>query len=152
MFLQESDIGTTIYNYQFEQISDGDENIIIQAMASAEEEMRSYLSGNSKKEWSDGRPKYDVEAIFTATGNARNALLVRHGCTIAKWYIVELCNADILYETAKDRYDRAVSWLKDLSKGEINLSTLPVIDDSTEETSDSTSPFIYGSREKFTHE
>ncbi|WP_312078375.1 phage protein Gp36 family protein [Chryseobacterium sp.] len=151
MFLEVTDIGTTIYNYQFEQISDGDENIIIQAMASAEEEMRSYLSGNSKKEWSDGRPKYDVEAIFTATGNERNALLVRHGCTLTKWYIVELCNADILYETAKERYDRAITWLKALSKGEINLSTLPTIADPEAEENE-TSPFVYGSREKFTHE
>lgn len=153
MFLQDSDLGATIYNYQIEQITDGDEGIVLQAMQAAEEEIRSYLSGNNKKEWSDGRPKYDVDAILSASGAARNSLLVRQASTIAKWYIVELCNADIIYETAKDRYDRTVAWLKLLAKGEINLTSLPVITENPDDESGyDTAPFIYGSREKFNHE
>ena len=147
MFLEITDLGTTIYSYQIEQITDGDENIPLQAMASAEEEVRSYLAAI---EWSDGRPRLDIPAILGATGTARNALLVRMTATIAKFYISELCNADIIYETAKERYDRAITWLRQLARGEIKLSTLP----ETPETDDSTGtePFIYGSREKFNHE
>ena len=152
MFLEETDLGTTLYDYQIDEITEGDGNIVLQAMQAAEEEIRSYLSGNGKKEWSDGRPKYDVNAILTAVGEQRNMLLVRHGSTIAKWYIVELCNADVIYDKAKDRYDRAISWLLKLAKGEINLSTLPIITEVPEESSGDTSPFIYGSRAKFTHE
>ena len=147
MFLEITDLGTTIYSYQIEQITDGDENIPLQAMASAEEEVRSYLAAI---EWSDGRPRLDIPAILGATGTDRNALLVRMTATIAKFYIIELCNADIIYETAKERYDRAITWLRQLARGEIKLSTLP----ETPETDDSTGtePFIYGSREKFNHE
>lgn len=151
MFLQESDLGATIYNYQIEQITDGDEGITAQAMQAAEEEIRSYLSGNNKKEWADGRPRYDVNAILSATGEDRNALIVRQAVTLAKWYIVELCNADIIYEHAKERYDRVIAWLNKLAKGEINLSTLPTIPVDEDDT-ESTYPFVYGSREKFTHE
>ncbi|WP_447951316.1 phage protein Gp36 family protein [Chryseobacterium koreense] len=148
MFLEIADLGTTIYNYQIEQITEGDENILLQAMASAEEELRSYLSAI---EWSDGRPKLDVDAILGAEGNARNALLVRMTATIAKFYVIELCNANIIYETAKERYDRAVTWLRQLARGEIKLSTLPETPD-IDPDSIGTEPFIYGSREKFNHE
>lgn len=154
MFIEIEDLGSSIYNYQVEQITEGDESISIQAIMAAESEMRGYLVANNKREWKDGRLKYDIEKIFSATGSDRNALLVRHCVTIAIWYIVDLCNADFIYEHAKDRYDRAVSWLNKLAKGEVNLDTLPTIkeDDSTTGTTDDISPFIYGSREKFTHE
>lgn len=151
MFLQESDLGATIYEYQIEQITEGDEGITQQALSAAEEEIRSYLSGNNRKEWADGRPRYDVDAILSAAGDARNALLVRQAVTIAKWYIVDLCNYDVIYEHAKDRYDRAITWLNKLSKGEINLSTFPTLPVDNTDT-ESTYPFIYGSRAKFTHE
>ena len=148
MFLQIADLGATIYSYQIDQITEGDENIPLQAIASAEEEVRSYLAAI---EWSDGRPRLDVPAILGATGNSRNALLVRMTATIAKFYVIELCNADIIYETAKERYDRAVTWLRQLSRGEIKLSTLPETPDIDPEST-GTDPFIYGSREKFNHE
>lgn len=151
MFLEISDLGATIYEYQIEQITEGDEDITVQALAAAEEELRSYLSGNNKKEWADGRPRYDVNVILSASGESRNALLVRQAVTIAKWYIVDLCNYDVIYDHAKERYDRAITWLSKLAKGEINLSTLPTLplDDSD---SENTYPFVYGSREKFNHE
>ena len=154
MFIQPEDLGTTIYNYQIEQITEDDESLVIQAILSAESELRGYLAVNNKREWRDGRLKYDLEAIFSASGDNRNPLLVRHCVTIAKWYIVDLCNADVIYEHAKERYDRAVSWLVKLAKGEVTLDTLPQLteDGFSSSSSDDTSPFIYGSREKFTHE
>ena len=147
MFLTEADLGTTIYNYQIDQITEGNGDITAQAMAAAEEELRSYLTA---PEWSDGRPKFDVPAILGASGSARNALLVRMTATLAKFYIIELCNADIIYEIAKERYDRAISWLKSFASGETKLSTLPTTSE-IDETSNY-DPFIYGSREKFNHE
>lgn len=153
MFLQKEDLKNNIYNYQVEQITQGDENIVLQALASAEIELKSYLQGNNKREYLDGRLRYDVEAIFSKTGDERNALLVSHGIAIAKWYIVDLCNADIIYEQAKERYDRAVSWLKQLAKGEVNLPNLPVLSDDENKNPDGTEKivFVYGSRPKFNH-
>lgn len=147
MFLTKADLGTTIYNYQIDQITEGNEDITMQAMAAAEEELRSYLTA---PEWSDGRPKFDVPAILSAAGSERNALLVRMASTLAKFYVIELCNADIIYEVAKERYDRAITWLKSLASGDTKLSTLPTTSE-IDETSNY-DPFIYGSREKFNHE
>lgn len=148
MFLTEADLGTTIYNYQIEEITEGNADITAQALAAAEEEVRSYISAPA---WSDGRPRYDVNLILNTAGALRNPLLVRMTVTIAKFYIIELCNADVIYETAKERYDRAITWLKQFGRGETKLSTLPQTPD-IDPTSLGTEPFIYGSREKFNHE
>ncbi|RWX00926.1 phage protein Gp36 family protein [Flavobacterium cerinum] len=150
MFLQPDDLGQAIYGYQVQEITEGDEGIVLQALAAAEEETRSYLENNVNKMGSlDGRLLYDVAAIFSATGNDRHALIVQHCITIAKWHVIQLSNMDILYEQAKDRYDRAISWLKSLSRGEITLSSLPTI--SLEDNS-TLLPFSSGSRLKFNHE
>ncbi|HAD79540.1 MAG TPA: hypothetical protein DCF99_09200, partial [Flavobacteriaceae bacterium] len=94
-----------------------------------------------------------VDKILSQTGSTRNALIVRHGITIAKFYILDLSNVDVIMEQAKERYDRAISWLKKLGTGELNLSTLPVIEPEPDEGStEDTAPFAYGSRTKFSHE
>ena len=153
MFLEIKDLENSIYDYQVEQITEGNEQIVLEALATAEEEVRSYISLNNKRAKYDGRLIYDVDKILSATGTARNPMIKNTMVTIAKWYIVDLCNADIIYETAKDRYDCAITWLNKLSNGDLTLSTLPVIDNNSTETDDeSTAPFAYGSREKFNHE
>lgn len=141
MFISPSDLGNAMYGYQIEQITEGDDAIVLQAIAAAEQEVRAYL---------DGATRYDVDAIFSATGAARNALLVTHTATVAKWHIVELCNADIIYEQAKDRYDRAIAWLRDLAKGVVSLGTLPTIPIGETEGDEDT--FGFGSRVKFNHD
>ncbi len=141
MFVSKEDLGSAIYGYQVEQITEGDDDLVLQAINAAIEEVGGYLAGNSL---------YDVSAIFATTGTNRNALILTHTVTIAKWYIVELCNADIIYEQAKERYDRAVSWLTKLSKGTVTLGGLPTIPIATGETE--TDTFGYGSRVKFIHD
>jgi len=153
MFLKINDLKNSIYNYQIDQITDGDTNITLQAMAAAEEEVRSYLTANNRREWADGRLLYDVDKILSAEGDERNPLIVSHMATIAKYYIVELCNADIIYEVAKERYDRAINWFEKIANGDLNLNTLPVINPEKDDSKDeSTFPWTYGSRKKFNHE
>lgn len=141
MFVSKEDLGSAIYGYQVEQITEGDDDLVLQAIGAAIEEVGGYLAGNSL---------YDVAAIFATTGANRNALILTHTVTIAKWYIVELCNADIIYEQAKERYDRAVSWLTKLSKSTVTLGSLPTIPIAKGETE--TDSFGYGSRVKFIHD
>lgn len=137
-----------MYGYQMDQITEGDDTIIMNAMAAAEEEIRSYLTGNNRIDWQDGRLQYDVDAILTATGTDRNPLILKHAIVIAKWWVVDLCNADIIYEQAKERYDRSAKWLNQLAKGEVNMNSLPLLDMEQSERQ----PFSFGSRKKFNHE
>jgi phage gp36-like protein len=141
MFLEKDDLGSAIYGYQVDQITEGNDDLVLQAIGAAIEEVGGYLAGSSL---------YDVTAIFAATSTNRNDLILTHTITVAKWYIVELCNADIIYEQAKERYDRAVSWLTKLSKGTVTLSSLPTIPIETGTTE--TDTFGYGSRVKFIHD
>lgn len=141
MFLTKEDLGGAIYGYQVDQITEGNDDLVLQAIGAAIEEVGGYLSGNSV---------YDVVAIFAAVGANRNALIVTHTATVAKWYLVELCNADIIYEQAKERYDRATAWLTKLAKGTVTVGSLPVVPIATGETE--TDTFGYGSRVKFNHD
>lgn len=152
MFIEKEDLGNVIYDYQLDQITDGDDNIVSQGIAAAIEEAKSYLTPNvNDKKWLDGRLLYDVEAIFSATELDRNSLILQHCCTLAKWHIAQLCNADFIYEKAKERYDRAIDWFTKIAKGTINLSTLPQLA-RDEQTAGEKQPFEFGSRAKFNHD
>lgn len=150
MFITKEELKSAIYNYQIEQITEMDDDIIFMAITAATDEAKSYLRPNKKKEWMDGRAMYDVEKVFNANGNERNSLLMEMVKSIAVWYIVRLCNVDMLYESLKDRYDRAIDWLKKVNKGEITLD-LPILADNDAATN-TQQPFRFGSRAKFNHE
>lgn len=152
MFITKDDLGNVIYDYQLDQITEGDDNIVNQGIAAAIEEAKSYLTPNPEdKKWLDGRLLYDVETIFSATGLDRNSLILQHCCTLAKWHIAELCNADFIYEKAKEHYDRAIAWFTKIANGTINLSSLPQLE-RTEESAGAKQPFEFGSRAKFNHD
>ncbi|MEG3973450.1 DUF1320 family protein [Microcoleus sp. herbarium8] len=139
-FLEKGDLASAIYGYQVDQITEGNDEIVYQAIEAAIGEVKSYLSDTL----------YDTTAIFAATGTDRNALLLAHTKTIAKWYIVELCNADIIQEQARDRYDRAIAWLTKLAKATVALSNVPLL--PIAETQTETDTFGFGFRPKFNHE
>lgn len=151
MFLEKEDLGSVIYAYQIDQITEGNDDILAQALAAAEEEAKSYLTTNiNKLETLDGRIIYDTEAIFSAAGLDRNALILQHCLTLAKFHIATLCNADFIYEQAKERYDRAIDWFTKLSKGTVVLTSLPRI--TLDDTNSERQPFSAGSRTKFNHD
>lgn len=151
-FLTIEEMGTVIYDYQVEQISGGDDTVMPLAIAAAIDEVRGYLTSNSKKAWQDGRPLYDAEAIFNAVNSDRSAFILQIVKSVAKYHFIELCNADVLYERAQKNYDRSIAKLKDLASGMLTISSLPLLDENTEIPEDETLPYRSGSRLKFNHE
>lgn len=147
MFLTKDEMKSAIYLYQIDQITELDDDIITIAIGAAEDQAQSYLRPGNKKEWMDGRPLYDVTAIFHQTGDDRNALLLEMIKNIAVWYLIRLCNVDMIYDQVKDRYDRAIAWLQDVMTGNVILD-LPLIDESASDKE----PFRFGSRKKFNYE
>jgi phage gp36-like protein len=152
MFIEVEELKSAIYQYQVLQITESDNDITLMAIAAAEEELRSYLEANNQVRFKDGRPLMDLSAILQATGANRNALLLTHCKTIAVWHLLQLSNPDIIYEHAKERYDRAVEWLKDLGTGKVNLSSLPTVNADDNSSINNALPFRMGSRKKFRHE
>lgn len=153
MFLTQIELKSALYNYQLEQITEGDDTITEMGIAAAVEEVKSYLTSNNKKTWADGRPRYDATAIFSAIGAARNALILEITKTVAEWHIIKLCNADIIYSHVKERYDRAIDYLTKLQKGDITIGGLPLLPTTpTNPTEPTELPFRMGGRKKFNHE
>jgi len=152
-FLTKEELKSVIYAYQIEQITEDDDDIVFMSITAAVDEVKSYLRANNKREWLDGRIRYDVDAVFSATGTERNALLLEYTKNVAFYNITRLCNLDVIYEQAKDRYDRAIDFLKKVNKGDITLD-LPEITPPPppENGSDEYTPFRFGSRKKFNHE
>jgi phage gp36-like protein len=161
MFLETDELKSAIYDYQLAEIveitevDDTNLDIVVMAIHAAIEEVKSYLRPNKQSRWNDGRQRYDVEAVFSATGAARNPLILELTKSIAVWYVCRLSNVDIIHEKVKERYDRAIEWLEKVSgtgkhAGAPALSPeLPFV---TNEDTDENLPFRFGSREKFNHE
>lgn len=154
MFLQKKDLRSTIYQYQLDQITEDDDSIVMMGIEAAIIEVKSCLTPSNKKEWNDGRVKYDVEAIFSATGSNRNPLILELTKTVAEWWIIKLCNADVLFEQVKERYEKAVDYLNKVAKGERTITSLPTLAPPVDGEGNSTAaaPFRMGGRRKFTHE
>lgn len=153
MFIELDELKTVAYAYQLQQITEEDDEIILQAIATAVEEAKSYITPNSQKAWQDGRPLYDVEAIFLATGASRNPLILQFTKVIALWHVIQLSNVDLIYEHVKERYDRARAWFKELGSGKVNAGSLPLLEpDPSDPNTEEELPFRFGSRKKFNHE
>jgi phage gp36-like protein len=74
---------------------------------------------------------YDCEAIFSATGSDRNALILMFALDITIYHIFCQHNPYKMSKIRQDRYDRAVKWLKGVSRGEITIDSAPKLPDET---------------------
>ena len=78
------------------------------------EEMRCYLS-----------KYYDCDAIFSATGSDRNALILMMAVDISVYHIFCQHNPYKISEVRKDRYNRAIEWLKAVAAAQITIDGAP---------------------------
>lgn len=113
MFIAKADLYTQILEDELTEITRDDDTLVNSAISAAIAEMKTYLYDN-----------YDIEAIFSATGDDRHDLLVNFAADIAIWHLVARCQAGISIDDRKSRYDRAVAWLKTVKKSE-NYPDLP---------------------------
>lgn len=117
-FIQLSDYDSTIHRDILDSLLRGEasdnsiiiENCEMQAIA----EMKSYLNKS-----------YDVDKIFTAEGNARHPLILMMAKDIATYHIFCIHNPYKMSQIRKDRYERAIDWLKGVAKGEITIDGAP---------------------------
>jgi hypothetical protein len=75
-FLEIDDMGTVIYDYQIEQIADGNDEALPEAINAAIDEVMGYLTPNQKKNWQDGRYTHvavvatdDLDQAYELTNN-----------------------------------------------------------------------------------
>ncbi len=79
-------------------------------------EMRCYLS-----------KRYDCDAIFSAAGEDRNQLILMMVIDIAVYHIFCIHNPQKLSQIRKDRYERAVEWMRAVADEEISIEGVPLL-------------------------
>lgn len=134
MFVSIAELNTHLYGEQISAISGDDETIITAAIDAATAEAKGYLH------------KYDVEAIFSATGDARNSLVVQFVKDIAVWHYINLANPGADLKIRQDRYNRAIAWLKSVQAGEV----VPDLPAATEDEN-TTGPVSWSANQKRTN-
>lgn len=82
-------------------------------------EMRSFLSN-----------RYDCDKLFGATGEERNNLVLMMAIDIAIYHIFCIHNPQKLSQVRKDRYDRAVTWLKEVNRERATIDGAPLLPDN----------------------
>ena len=78
------------------------------------EEMRCYLD-----------KFYDCDAIFGASGQDRNQLVLMMAIDISVYHIFCQHNPYKISQMRKDRYNRAVEWLNAVAAGKITIANAP---------------------------
>ena len=117
-FIQLSDYDSTIHRDILDSLlrDEASENstIIEDCEMTAISEMKSYLN-----------KAYDVEKIFTAEGKARHPLILMMAKDIATYHIFCIHNPYKMSQIRKERYERAIDWLKGVARGEITIDGAP---------------------------
>ncbi|HBL73835.1 MAG: DUF1320 domain-containing protein [Bacteroidetes bacterium GWF2_42_66] len=133
MYLSTAELSTHLYAENIEVITRGDDTMTEAAIDAAIQEAKGYLAA------------FDRTAIFGAVGTNRNPLLLTFVKDIAAWHLINLCNAGTEFKVRQDRYERAVNWLKEVQKGNVQPD-LPALEDT--EGVEITNPIRFGSNEK----
>lgn len=116
MFINTEDYKVVIGDTALKVISQSSPENIENAEKEAIEEMAGYL-----------RPIYDTEAVFSATGNGRNRLIVMYTADIALYHLAASQPQKMGSEIRKERYERAVKWLEGVQAGKI-IPDLPTME------------------------
>lgn len=74
---------------------------------------------------------YDCDAIFSATGSDRNALILMMAIDISVYHIFCQHNPYKMSEIRKERYNRAVEWLKAVAAAKITIDGAPRLPEET---------------------
>lgn len=118
-FIEMSDYPASIHMEILDALVRQDDTLIEVCEDQAIAEMRGYLSG-----------RYDCDKIFSATGDQRNQLVLMYAKDITLYHVFCIHNPQKISKIRIDRYERAIEWLKGVSKYQISVEGLPLLEDS----------------------
>ncbi|EFZ36983.1 hypothetical protein HMPREF0663_11896 [Hoylesella oralis ATCC 33269] len=137
-FIELKDYDASIHREILDALTRADGSLVEICEDRAVAEMRSYLS-----------KRYDCDRIFAAQGERRNQLVLMMCIDIAVYHIFCIHNPMKLSQIRKDRYDRAVQWIKAAGRGDISIDGAPL---APEEDRQKTDAFrIVGNRKRTNH-
>lgn len=115
MFISTEDYRVVIGDAALKVISQSSPENIANAEAEAREEISGYL-----------RPVYDTDAVFSASGEERNRLIVMYTADIVLYHLTASQPQKMGSEIRKERYERAIKWLEGVQAGRI-VPDLPLM-------------------------
>lgn len=135
MTLTEDDYKVMIGEKALDVIQQSSYDNRIKAEKTAQEEMSGYL-----------RARYDVGAIFTATDDKRNDIIVMYLCDITLYHLISWLPNKMGFELREKRYKAALEWLDKVQQGKI-MPALPT-PTSADGEEDYLNPIRYGAGQK----
>jgi phage gp36-like protein len=133
-FINLPDYDARIHREMLDALVRDDESIIEIIEDQSIALMRSYLNN-----------RYDCAAIFSATGKDRNDLILMMALDITVYNIFCVHNPQKISQVTKDRYDRAITWLKEVNAGKANIDGAPLL---PEDVLAANSPYLIKSNRK----
>lgn len=115
-FVRIYDYDASVHREILDALVRDDETLVEICEDRAIAEMRSYLS-----------KRYDCDAIFSAEGKERNQLILMMVIDIAVYHIFCIHNPQKLSQVRKDRYERAVAWMKAVANEDISIDGVPLL-------------------------
>jgi phage gp36-like protein len=113
-FIQQQDFTSHIREHRLDQVTNLEDEHIDNAEARAIGFIKSHISN-----------RYDCEAIFEATGNDRDPVIMGYTIDIALYYLWRLVAPRKVPTYVKEAYDDAKEWLLGVQAGEITPDGLP---------------------------
>lgn len=115
-FVNIEDYDASVHREILDALVRDDESLVEICEDRAIAEMRCYLS-----------KRYDCDAIFSASGTERNQLVLMMVIDIAVYHIFCIHNPQKLSQIRKDRYERAVEWMRAVADEEISIDGVPLL-------------------------
>ena len=115
-FIDIQDYDASLHREILDALVRDDETLVEICEDRAIAEMRGYLS-----------KRYDCNAIFSTTGKKRNQLILMMVIDIAVYHIFCIHNPQKLSQVRKDRYERAVEWMKAVASEEVSIDGAPLL-------------------------
>ena len=115
-FVNIEDYDASVHREILDALVRDDESLVEICEDRAIAEMRCYLS-----------KRYDCDAIFSASGEDRNQLILMMVIDIAVYHIFCIHNPQKLSQVRKDRYERAVEWMRAVADEEISIEGVPML-------------------------
>jgi phage gp36-like protein len=108
-YLTPAEISTHLYGEVIQEIERDEVNTpkLSEAIKAAIAEVQSYLSN------------YDSTAIFAATGDNRNPIILLYTKDISVWHYIQLANPNVEIDIRKSRYETATKWLDKVQSGKV---------------------------------
>lgn len=115
-FIDIKDYDASVHREILDALVRDDETLVEICEDRAISEMRSYLN-----------KRYDCNMIFSETGEKRNQLILMMVIDIAVYHIFCIHNPMKLSQVRKDRYERAVEWMRAVAEEKISIDGAPLL-------------------------